>query len=297
MNKYKLDSIDLNLNNYSLDDLYRLFNIDERHLDETSMKNAKQIVLKMHPDKSRLDSKYFFFFSDAYKRLYQVYTFQNQFSKKPEKQKYFANTENQPEHSALINQFFEKNKHLEDPKNFNSWFNKAFEKHRLENPNEEGHGDWLKSNEDFIDMNENVTKSNMNEIFEQKKKQIQSITVYKGVTDSYSSMFGATLLDNSLGSSSDYTDLKEAYTQTLIPITMDDYNNVQKFNNVSEYKMHRETIDITPLSKKEASEKLLYDHMQRKEQSAALAYKYAQQAEKAKEKQNNFWGELKQISG
>ena len=41
------------------------------------LKNAKQIVLKIHPDKSQLEPKYFIFFSGAYKRLYSIYEFQN----------------------------------------------------------------------------------------------------------------------------------------------------------------------------------------------------------------------------
>ena len=58
-----LNSLDLDLDNYSLNDLYHLFNIDDDYLSEESLKYAKQIVLKMHPDKSRLESKYFLFFS------------------------------------------------------------------------------------------------------------------------------------------------------------------------------------------------------------------------------------------
>jgi hypothetical protein len=60
-----LNSLDLDLNNYSLDDLYQLFNINGGILNEESLKSAKQIVLKMHPDKSQLDSKSFLFFSIA----------------------------------------------------------------------------------------------------------------------------------------------------------------------------------------------------------------------------------------
>ena len=65
-----LDTLDLDINNYSLNDLYKLFNIDDNFLTDISLKDAKQIVLKMHPDKSKLDAKYFLFFSKAYKTLF-----------------------------------------------------------------------------------------------------------------------------------------------------------------------------------------------------------------------------------
>ena len=77
-----LNALDLDLDNYSLEDIYNLFNIVDGCLSEDTLKSAKQIVLKIHPDKSQLDSKYFLFFSKAYKRLYSIYEFQNKSSKK-----------------------------------------------------------------------------------------------------------------------------------------------------------------------------------------------------------------------
>ena len=287
-----LNSLDLDLDNYSLDDLYHLFNINGNILNDETMKLAKQIVLKMHPDKSQLDSKYFLFFSKAYKRLYSIYEFQNKSSKKKmDKEDYFNES-----NKTILDNMFDKNKEFKDSKNFNSWFNEAFEKGRLENPTEQGYGDWLKSDEGFISVNENVTKGNMNDVFEQKKKQIQSLTLYTGVTDMVSSSFGGSLLDGGNDYSSDnYTDLKQAYTETLIPVTQEDYNNMQKFNNVSEYKAHRERVDVTPLSKEDAERKLLQQQQDHDKHSAALAFKYAKESEKAKEKQNGFWSDLKQI--
>ena len=72
-----LNHLDLELDHYSLEDLYKLFNILEHDLSENVLKNAKQIVYKMHPDKSQLDPKYFRFFSAAYKRIYSIFEFQN----------------------------------------------------------------------------------------------------------------------------------------------------------------------------------------------------------------------------
>jgi hypothetical protein len=289
-----LSSLDLDLDNYSLNDLYHLFNIDDDYLSEESLKSAKQIVLKMHPDKSRLESKYFLFFSKAYKRLFNIYEFQNKSLNKQYKDEDFFDESNK----NILNNMFEKNKDFKEPKNFNNWFNKAFEKHRTENPNEDGHGDWLKSDEGFISVNENITKGNMNEVFEQKKKQIQSMTVYTGVTDTFSSTFGGSLLDGGGDFSTDtYTDLRQAYTETLIPVTEEDYNKMQKFNNLSEYKAHRERVDVVPLNKEEAERKLHQLQQKHDQHSAALAFKYAKQSEKVKENQNGFWSDLKQITG
>ena len=53
--------VDLNLENYTLNDLLKLFNISF-NFREKELKEAKKIVLRMHPDKSKLDKKYFLFF-------------------------------------------------------------------------------------------------------------------------------------------------------------------------------------------------------------------------------------------
>jgi hypothetical protein len=289
-----MNSLDLDLDHYSLEDLYHLFNINGGNLSEESLKSAKQIVLKIHPDKSRLDSKYFLFFSKAYKRLYSIYEFQNKSTQKTYKDEDFFDESNK----TILYNMFEKNKNIKEPKNFNNWFNQAFEKHRIDNPIEQGYGDWLKSDEGFISVSENVSKGNMNEIFEQKKKQIQAVTVYTGVTDMFASTFGGSLLDGGGDFSTEtYTDLRQAYTETLIPVTQEDYDKIHKFNNVSEYKAHRERVDVTPLSKEESERALLQKERDYNQHSAALAFKYAQESEKVKDKQNGFWSDLKHLKG
>jgi hypothetical protein len=292
----KLSTLDLDLDHYELEDLLNLFNMD--CINETNLKNAKQIVLKMHPDKSKLDTKYFLFFSGAYKRIYGVYEFQNKSSNKKYKDEDFYDESN----VHTLNHMFEKNKKLKDPNNFNAWFNNQFEKHKLEDDEQHGYGDWLKSNDGIIDINENVTKSNMNEIFERQKKHIQSITLYQGISDSSTSTLGGSLLMSdgnfsSSGGSLEYTDLKQAYTETVIPVTMEDYEKMPKFRNVNEYKNHRESIDTKPLTKEEAEAVLMKKQQGMDKDSAALAYKYAKQAEKVKEKDKSFWSDIRLITG
>jgi hypothetical protein len=296
-----LSELDLNIDNYSLEDLYNLFNISGGNLNETSLKSAKQIVLKIHPDKSRLDSKYFLFFSKAYKRLYGIYEFQNKSDKKTErdlKKDYFEET-----NTNILNNMFETKKELKDPSNFNDWFNKKFEKHKVEDDDaNKGYGDWLKSDEGLYSQQDNVTQNNMNEAFERQKKQIQALTVYNGINDTYAAFSGGGSLlgdqcGNFSGSSSGlgYTDLRQAHVETIIPITQDDYDQIPKYKNVNEYKSQRDRVDVTPISKAEA-ERILHQNKHNLDQeSAAMAYKYAKQLEKAKEQQLSFWSDIKQL--
>ena len=63
-----MEQLDLCVENYNLDELLQVFNLT-RDFGEQDLKNAKRIVLKMHPDKCGLDSKYFYFIQ-KHTRLY-----------------------------------------------------------------------------------------------------------------------------------------------------------------------------------------------------------------------------------
>jgi len=93
-----------------------------------------------------------------------------------------------------------------------------------------------------------------------------------------------------------YTDLRQAYVESVIPVTEEDYNKTKQFKSIDEYKRHRESVNTAPLSKEEAMRKLYNDNKTKDEESAALAFYYAQQSEKAKKNQDNFWSGLKQIT-
>ena len=56
-----MDDLDLNINNYSLEELLNLFHLDY-NFGENELKMAKKMALKTHPDKSGLSMKYFIFF-------------------------------------------------------------------------------------------------------------------------------------------------------------------------------------------------------------------------------------------
>ena len=68
--------MDLNINNYDLEDILNLFKIPT-NFNEAHLKQAKKMVLKTHPDKSGLSPEYFLFYSKAYKVLYSIHTFKN----------------------------------------------------------------------------------------------------------------------------------------------------------------------------------------------------------------------------
>lgn len=295
-------NLDLNLDSYSRQDLFKLFGLKNMTLTEEIMKECKKTVLKTHPDKSHIDEKYFIFFSNAYKKLLSIYEFQNKTNSKKtsDTNEYFES-----DNGVLLDHLFDKKKDLKESKNFNHWFNEQFEKHKLEDNNETGYGNWLKSDEDIV-FTPNVSKANMNSEIEKRKKHIQSLTTYNGVSDfAASSLGGSSLMsyDSNFSSGSlfsneglGYTDLRQAYVESVIPVSEEDFHKTQKFKSVDEYKRHRDGLDTKPLDKEEAMKKLYQQNKQKDEESAALAFYYAQQSEKAKKNQETFWSGLKQLT-
>jgi hypothetical protein len=236
--------MDLDINNYNLEDLFRLFKITE--LNETTMREAKQIVLKTHPDKSKLESRFFLFYSNAYKQLHEVFEYQNK--------------------SKTTNREIEKPTLLVASNDFNKWFNDTFDKQHV--TNEVGYGEWLKSDDGLYKEYDHVSKSNMNNAFESQKQKVQALTVYTGVKDLCSKSNSSSLLeptDNFTDTS--YTDLRQAYIESVIPVSQRDFDNVHKYKSVDEYKQQRFTLNADPMH---------YLHMNG---GASLSFQLAQQCE------------------
>lgn len=306
---YKLD---LNIDNYSVDDLFNLFGIREKTmLTEDILKESKKVVLKTHPDKSKLDAKYFLFFSAAYKKLFGIWEFQNK-SKNASmaSSKVVEGNSNgfgdlPKERKEALHSFFDKNKALQKGGDFNKWFNEQFDKYRYEDETDKaGYGDWLKSNDGVENDFNNVSQANMGREMENYKKKVQSVVEYKGVHDmaptfgaggallASSSNFGSSSLFSSEGLG--YTDLRQAYTESVIPVTQEDYERMPKdrYRNVEAYRRERDSIDTTPLEKKEAMRLLFKQNEELESYSAAVAHYQARQFERNQEKQNEFWSSM-----
>ena len=303
-----LDSLNLNLDDYSLEDLYNLFKITDRHLTDETMKETRKRVLKLHPDKApTLNPNIYEFFNKAYKRLEQIYSFQNksEAAKKKQSTSYDESGFDDKEKNVILSQYFSKNGGFS-----NATFNEWFDKNKVEDESQNGYGDWLKSDDGIVKTDEKVTKGNMDSVFEKQKKALKAIVVYKGVSDDVylGSGVGGSLLnvaeDNQNYTPSDvftngglvYTDLRQSYVESVIPVTEEDYETIPKYKNVGDYKNHRESQQFEMQSKAEAEARLRELERKKGQESASTAYYYAKQAEKIQEKQNEFWSGLKQLT-
>ena len=248
-NTNHLNSIDLNIDNYNYEEMLDLLNLN-CEFNYNDLKKAKKLVLMTHPDKTNYDKEIFLFMAKIYKLVYQVYITTNKIDNLTLNNEELHNKDYDNDVNNIIkthktNEFKKQVQQFSKSKNFNKEFNILFEKYKLQSEEEEtGYAEWLKT-PDTVEPAKN--KNEMNKYIENKKKQLSSLIVYKE-PDEYNnnSRNGSNLLqkkpeyyESDLFDNLKYDDVKKVYTETVIPVTYDDYLNKEKFNSVGDLNTHR----------------------------------------------------------
>ncbi len=253
--------MDLNIDNYSLQDLLKLFKLPDT-FTESQLKEARKRVVAVHPDKSGLDKSYFIFFHKAYNLLDTVYKF---------KQKAQQNMSETQSFSDILETMEETDKKIlastftTNPK-FNQEFNTLFD--TLFIKDDDGYGDWLKSNDD-LDVS-----------FKERKQQSRAII---------------TSTIEAANHVSKYSDLKQVYTSdTVMGVSEEDYT--QRYKNVQELKQIRNSQKLTPLDQKTAEQMIQHEHDLESKQATERAFKLLQQEEVNKKQQQSFWSHLLKLT-
>ena len=285
------EDIDLNIDNYNLDDLLGLFKLGY-NFTENDMKQAKRIVLKTHPDKSKMDKKYFLFFSRAYKVLYSIHQFRTQ-----------SNSDKSTVYTIEKDEAKEKFiKSISKTENFHKVFNDFFDNNYIRTDDiKTGYGDWLKSDEDLNDDKiSNMTQ--MNETFEKKKSTMRALAKKEEIKDtsneSYVNLSGNTpeSYSSSLFSNLQYEDLKKAHVETVIPVSRQDYEEKQKFSNMNDLKMYRDTDNMAPVSLQQSKQLLKNQQNLENKNSVMRAFELAKQDEISKKTSSEWLTRFKQLN-
>ena len=283
--------IDLNIENYDLNDLLQLFKLDFDFAPE-DLKRVKKTVMQTHPDKSGLDKKYFLFFTSAYKIIFSIHEFRH---KSSSKQSTEYTVEKDEEKELLL-------KKMKNQPNFNKIFNELFEKHRIkDDENETGYGDWLKSNDNMDSRS--TTMSQMNASFEQKKREVRELVPFQEIEEAGRDGSGydltrdkPTYYSSSLFSNLQYEDLKKAHVESVVPVTQEDYLSRPKFKSVLEMQEHPDYKDVNPLSLDQANEYLQQRQSYQNKNDVQRAYKLAKQDEVARKVNQSWMSGFKQLT-
>ncbi len=293
--------LDLDIRNYELRDILNLFKLPAV-FTEAHMREAKLMVMRTHPDKSGLDKEYFLFFSKAYKILHEVYQVRAGMSRqKGDDLKYDDVKE---DIDARRNANSDKLKRM-NAGEFNRWFNQTFEQNKLyDEEQDSGYGDWLKSNDadndDDRDANADLGEGSswaqrMEQLDRRKQRLREQALVVRGEVktfDSFGSAGYGLARDRPEEHSSGinigafgsgglaYEDLKKAHTESVIPVTHEDYEAVRKYKNMNELQMSRDVDRRTfNYSEAESQSALSRSQQLQTEDDMRRAFKLAQQDE------------------
>ncbi len=283
-------NIDLNIDNYELDDILNLFKIDY-DFNHDDLKRVKKYVLQTHPDKSKLSKEYFLFFTKAYKIIYAIY---NTREKREKSTTYILNEDD--DNKELL-------KKVSKKEDFNKIFNELFDKLNVKEDN--GYGDWLTSDED-MDYSE-TSKQDLHTTIENKKSKARALIVKHDIKelggDGDSNCYNELIDDNiecyqtGIFSSLQYEDLYKAHTETVIPVTQEDYKARKHFNNDNDLKLYREKQDNRPKTQEESKEILNNKYKSQEKEDIKRIYKLVKQDEIIKKKNEAFVNNFKLLKG
>ncbi len=296
------DSIDLDINNYDLYDLLKLFKLDSDY-NESDLKNIKRLVLMTHPDKSGLDKDYFLFYSNAYKILVNIYKIR---TSKTTSTAYIVNEDNNKKYiyekfNEQVDELTRKNRNKSKEQIFNKLFNEMFENNYIKDEeNDAGYGEWFSSEQDLD--NRIATKQNMNQMFEMKKQEIRHNNNENSIVNFSNKYTSITQTNNkkgleaySLHNNLQYEDLKTAYTETVVPVTHEDYLNKKKYGSVDHFMKSKEYNDVKPLSLEQSKQYLYQQSKANNDEEVYRAYKLQKQDELAQKMNQNLMAQFKYL--
>lgn len=309
MNNNNEHDIDLNINNYDMNGILNLFNLDI-HFTSTDLKTVYKKVLMTHPDKSGLDSSYFLFFTKAFKILKTLYIHiqksNQQFindsscvSRKDYKENVNELSREEKKKQLSFMSKFKSNEH------FLEWFNNKWDEVNKEfEEDDDGYGDWMKNEDEVINVN---NLSEMNEYINKKKTQIRELVVYNDIEDMNSNTlqgqsflskkeqhkngyaYQGNMFSSNKSSNSQlvYDDLKKVHTESVVPVTEQDFYNREKYSNTDQL-MRQRTNDMKQNKFVDVNDWYKQKESKTKENSLERHYEYLREMEKAKKIQEKI---------
>lgn len=303
-----LEKHNLNIHMYSFEELLGLFDLSYE-ITQQDMKRAKNKVLMLHPDKSKLPADYFLFYKKALDIIFNYYQNNTKINQPVPKEK----TDYSPAEISDMNKSTTKKIKSTigemDPQEFQRKFNETFEKNMKKEVTKVN--EWFSTEEPVYDIKEKVLQNNMGTIMENIKKQNQGMVRYQGVQNMYSSG-GTNLYDeddaddesrNNQYVTSDpfsklkYDDLRKVHKdQTIFAVSESDFKNVEQYKNIEHLNQVRNNKDnLKPLDKPHAERILLEQDRILKEKMAHKQHKSFMKTEEYTEKNKSILSSFLQL--
>ena len=266
MNQHSNHNLDIE--NYSLYELLDLFQLDINHITPEKMKKARNKVLYMHPDKSKLPKEYFLFYKKAFEVIVRTFESQTKVNQNVPKNEEILYTPDTP-YVQLDKKQVQKTIHTMKPAQFNDKFNELFESHAQLKRNNEQKNEWFHQHDEQSDMIHQVkNKTDMDSAFEQFKQKQHAIVRYTGVVPLMNNGGSSGLYDEDdeddqnyisadIFSKLKFDDLRKVHKdQTVFNISEQQFNSVPQYRSVDHYVRSREQQSHEPMQKQVAEQQL-----------------------------------------
>jgi hypothetical protein len=278
-------SHNLNLEEYSLQDIFDLFEIDGRRLSEDDLRRAKKKMLMTHPDLSHLPSEYFLFYRKAFAVVHQFYQEHQRQSQAVEAKVYSSSSgitlnggnreENQIKQS--LSQI--------SSEEFQRQFNTLFDTHEMVTRPDPQRNAWFSCADPvFRDVPQHkLSNQDMRRAFDSVKSQV-TLTKHRGVQDfcvtGASTLYGeddddgdGDYISSDVFSKLKFDDLRKVHKdQTILQVSEADFASVPKYTSVDQYTAVRQYTAV-PLQEHEAKRILEEKERVRRHQAMEKEYK------------------------
>lgn len=284
----------LNIQEYSLDEVLGLFDLHSYDISIDDLKRAKKKVLMLHPDKSKLDAKYFLFYKKGFDVIIQFYDNQHRQDKEIDKTS-LAYDPNMTQQNKSTSDKISKTVSTMEDGSFNEKFNELFENNNMGNHQDPSKNEWFKNEESDFDLPQGkVSKQTMDDKFQHIKQQTSNLVKYNGVQTINQGGSGTNQLYDDDGSgyvASDpfgklkFDDLRKVHRdQSVLAVSEHDIHNMKTFNNVEEFNRERSQYSYDPIEKQHADKLLQEQERAMRHQMMEKEYKSKLELEKNIEK-------------
>lgn len=266
----------LDINNYSSEEIFNLFDLDPHNLTHENLKEAKKKVLMMHPDKSNLDSDYFLFYINAFKIILQYFREINKQNQEitPE------NTEYKNIEKPVIKVNIKDKINKIEKNEFNKWFNNQFEKNMTQKKNTSNY-DWFKDHKSVFNVDSIDQPGQINDQLQKIKQSSKDMIKYTGVEnmtynngtyiyddDDDDETIKNTYVSSDIFGKLKFDDLRKVHKdQTVFAVSENDIHKVKKYSSMDHLIRERgmNSKEYIPIEKSKCEELFKLEEKQRTE--------------------------------
>ena len=283
----------LDVRQYSLDEIYALFGVRRETLSMQDLKKAKQRVLMTHPDKSGMPSDYFIFYKKALEVIATDYAEMHRVEQSNTRMTELQ--QNNYEYTHGVGEEDERMRQVATKactgERFQRDFNRIFEE-QMQQKIDESRNDWFRDDRAVYDTSK-VSKNNSQGLaqgIEEVKRQQRAVARYTGGVREMTHHIGTRLYEDQGIDAEDaedqyicgdpfaklkFEDLRRVHKdETVFQVSESDYNNQKTYKNVEEYGRARSSQQFEQISKQQAESIL----QQRENERAARIQQFQRQA-------------------